>query len=303
MEGLPIDVDRVGVVQGSEIALDAAHAGLEPFLLCFDQVGVEDAENRGKLLECDVGVGLQGRQVAVGAEFVFREVHGVGGDKALNVAPAGENVEELVVRGGGEGLLELGPQLDHVLQERVGLLVEVEGPAHVGPDGLDVILESVRISADSLGAHRVGFLEVLQAALDAVSGGKDLRPDLGDLFLVGGGGEARCGGDKGAAVLGDTEGGLDLGHTALVDFGLGFVDPLEAEPADETGGHGEGNGNAEGGEELGRDAETEGDQAFQRVHFRQRPARVNDENGRGPSVQGVLQGLDGPVAAVGADDR
>ena len=68
---------QFGVVQRGHIAVYAGDGRLETLLLGLHQGRVENAEYTGKLLEGDVGIGLQGREMTVGAELLLREVGGV----------------------------------------------------------------------------------------------------------------------------------------------------------------------------------------------------------------------------------
>ena len=109
---------------------------------------------------------------------------------------------------------------------------------------------------DASGPFRVSLLQGVEVLIELLFGGFDFPPHVGYLAGGGGGGEAGGGGDQAAGVLGDAEGGLQLRDAAFIDLGLGVSHPVEAEPGDETGGHGKGHSDAEGGEELGRDAKT-----------------------------------------------
>ena len=68
---------QFGVVQCGHIAVYAGDGRLESLLLGLHQGRVENAEYTGKLLEGNVGIGLQGREMTVGAELLLREVGGV----------------------------------------------------------------------------------------------------------------------------------------------------------------------------------------------------------------------------------
>ncbi len=239
---------QFGVIQAGHVAVDTGDGRLESFLLRFNQRRVEDAENAGKLLERDVGVGLQCGQVTVGAEFFLGEMDGVGGDNIVHIGAPGNDVKILVVDGGYQDLFQLGAELHHIVQQCVGLLAQLEGPPHVDTDGLDVVVQPVGVPPDALGADGVGIIQGLEMRLDGGSRGGDFRPHPGQFFRRGRGGQTRRGGDQGAAELGHAEGGLHLRHAAFVDPGLGLAHPLEAEPAYEAGGHGQRHGHAEGGE-------------------------------------------------------
>ena len=120
---------------------------------------IENAEYTGKLLEGDVGIGLQGCEMAVGAEFLLREVGGVWSNESAQLAPSGNDVKQFVVHRRNQHLLQLGAQVRHFLQQGVGAAVEEKRRCHLVPDGYDVILQFVDMAADSPGSFPVNLLQ------------------------------------------------------------------------------------------------------------------------------------------------
>ena len=74
----------------------------------------------------------------------------------------------------------------------------------------------------------------------------DAGIDAFQVFGSFGGGQARGCGYQVATVLGQAESRYHIRNALVIHLALGIADPVEGKPADQTGGHSQGNRAAEG---------------------------------------------------------
>ena len=112
--------------QRRQVALNAADGRFEPLPQRFDERWVGKGEGVGQQLGGNVGVGLQFGQVAVAADFSFREV-GLEVMRFLaQAAVPGNGVEKLVVNGRHQGIGDQGAYPRQVLFQAFPFLGQLE---------------------------------------------------------------------------------------------------------------------------------------------------------------------------------
>ena len=220
---------HLGVVDGREVAVYAAGGGEEPVALGFDEGGIVEVGDAGEDLDAEAGGGLQTGQVPVAAHLRLRQVLGAGLRRLAQLAEASHRVEELVVDGGDEHILQrvlhrgqLGAQdraagrqgkafgqrvLDDVDvgHQRLAVLAHVRVALALADQGGQVVFERLALAADAAGDRRQCLRRRRR-------------------------GQARGRRHQRAGALGDAEGRGHFRDAALVHQRLGVADPVEGEP-------------------------------------------------------------------------
>ena len=214
---------------------------------------VGQREPGGQQVRSDVGIGFQLGQATVPEHLRLGEVLGPGDRSVVQPGVARQGVEELIVDGRDQDCAHLVPQPRQFSLLSGPLVDQLEPRLDLAPNLLDVGDEHVGALADlrNAGGAAVALLQLGHLLLEGQHGPVDSLPFLEEFQRGLGRGQAggRVGQDP--AVLGDTEGGGQLGHAALVDPGLRVSHPVEREPADEAGGQSHGDRCTDAHVELG----------------------------------------------------
>ena len=214
--------------------LDAPGGGFEALPQRFQQGGVGDVEGGRQKLRGDGGFGPEFRQMAITGDLRRRKMPRARGRRLAEIAVAGHGVEQLVVDQWDQKARQLAAKRRQFLAPRPPQRGQLEALRHRGLDRLDTGDQRLAALADRPRARRVlrQLHQPRQLRLEGHAVPGDLAGDARQVAGRGRGGQARSGGDQGAALPRHREGGRDLGNAALVHPSLDVAHPVEGNPTD-----------------------------------------------------------------------
>ena len=276
-EGRPQPVPQGTGPDRRQAAFDLADGGLETFTRRLQQGRVGDVEGAGEELDRDGRVGLEPGQVAVAGELRLRQVAVAGRRRCAERPVARHRVEQLIVDGRDQEVVEGFLQGRNFRQQCVPALAQKEALGHRVFDRREIGGQGAAAVADTREPLLVGVVQVRHRGLEDLAVLGDLGGGLCEVRRCRGGRQARGGRDQRAAQLRHPEGRRHLRNAALVHPALEIAHPVEEEPADQGGDDGERDGAPQSQIELGGDAEAALDQPF-------RPAAHGAATGRSDSI-------------------